>query len=328
MDGDLRISPSRRATVIGVAGLLLFGNIILGSFGSVAQGSPASAGRIAFVSARDGDYDVYVREANGTVTGPLWDTDSGGSYPGTAEYDPEWSPDGTQLVFSSNKDGDFEIYLMNPDGSGVRRLTNNGGFDRDPTWAPDGNSIVFAASDNPYDEDLSIMHRDALSPTGWSSPEILMSRPLSDRTPEFSPDGTKIAFAGDATASDFRFNIYVMDSDGSDVVQLAGAAADEVIPTWSPDGLRIAFTSTRSGRNSRKTTVSGVWIMNANGSDQRRVTPENTYEFYPDWSPDGTHIAVQGRTSKNGYEVYTRNLTTGTVTLVATSPAFDGMPDW
>ncbi len=310
--------------------MLLLGNLTVGALAQPAQASPSSAGRIAFVSARDGDYDIYVRQADGALSGPLWDTDPNSGYAGTAEYDPEWSPDGTQLVFSSNRDGDFEIYVMNPDGSGVRKITNNGVLDRDPSWSPDGNSIVFATSDNPSygNEDLSVIHRDPLSPTGWGTPQTLMSRPLSDRTPEWSPDGSKIVFAGDGDINEWRLNIYVMNSDGSGVTQLTSSSLDEIIPTWSPDGSQIAFTSTRSGRSTKRSAAYGIWIMNADGSNQHRVTPDNSFAHYPDWSPAGDKIAVQGHNSKNGYEVQTLDLATGARTLVATSKAFDGMPDW
>ena len=322
----MNASISRAAIVAAAAVSLLAG--LIGPYASVAQGSPGSAGRIAFISARDGDYDVYVRAANGALTGPLWDTDSG-QYAGASEYDPEWSPDGTQLAFSSNKDGDFEIFLMNPDGSGVRRLTDNGVLDRDPTWSPDGNSIVFATSDNPTygNEDLSIIRRDPLSASGWSAPETLLSRAGSDRTPEFSPDGTKVAFACDGQSD--RWNICVMDSNGTNATWLFGVGIqDDVLPTWSPDGSKIAFTSTRSGRSATKTTASGLWIMNADGSSPRRITPDNNMEHYPDWGPNANEIAVQTHSSKNGFEVSVHDLTTGRLTTVATSKAFDGMPDW
>jgi Tol biopolymer transport system component len=311
-----------RRTGLAMALVALFLSVLPGT----TTASPGSAGRLAFASDRDGDWDIYIRQPDGTIGEPLVNT-------AASEYDPSWSPDGSQLVFSSKVDGDFEIYLVNADGSNLTKLTDNGVLDRDPEWSPDGTRIVFARSDNPTygNEDLYVMQRDPI--LGWLDATLLAARPGSDRSPEYSPDGSLIAFTdyvegsrGDSGKSD----IYVRNSDGSGTPtrltldgQGSGPPTDDLLPTWSPDGSRIAFVSNRSERNRP-----AIWVMNRDGSNARKLT--SGYDYYPDWSPDGKYVAFQRYTgSKLSWCVFMVEVANpSNVTNLVTGPAWDGMPDW
>jgi Tol biopolymer transport system component len=95
---------------------------------------PGINGRIAFETYRDGNYEIYAMQSDGSNPTNLTNR------PSSTDFHPVWSPDGTQIAFVSDRDGQFntEIYVMNADGSNQTRLTNNEAADRDPSWSPDG----------------------------------------------------------------------------------------------------------------------------------------------------------------------------------------------
>ncbi|MDE2785529.1 MAG: FG-GAP-like repeat-containing protein [Chloroflexota bacterium] len=224
----------------------------------------------------------------------------------------------SRIVFSSDRDGDFEIYSMFPDGSDRKRLTNNSGYDDMPAWSPYGKKIAFV-SDRHGNPEIYVMNADgsrvrrltqdngpdnalpAWSPDGdriaYSSGrdgnrEIyvmdsdgsnlvnLTNDPGYDSSPAWSPDGQRILFN---TRRDGNLEIYVMDADGSNQVRLTRNATSDEFPTWSPDGSKIAFSSNRTGPRA-------VYVMDADGSNPVQLTGDNFRDYWPSWSPDGTRI--------------------------------------
>jgi Tol biopolymer transport system component len=149
---------------------------------------------------------------------------------------PSYSPDGTQIAFRGDLDliepsGDEEIYLMNADGTNVRQLTSNGDFDSAPSWSPDGQRILFerapAGTFTPgteaQEKDVYVMRTDG------TDVRRLTDSPGLDEGPEFSPDGTKIAFS---SARDGQQEIYVMDADGANPRRLTDNPARDESPDW------------------------------------------------------------------------------------------------
>jgi Tol biopolymer transport system component/plastocyanin len=232
----------------------------------------ADGSQIAFASDRFGepfDHDIVVVNADGSnvrrlTSGP--DHDSA----------PAWSPDGTKLAFIRGELTGTEwhgfVFVMNADGSGATRLepasgdTWEGGAAGGPTWSPDGSKIAFARHDELLGYDVWVMNADGSGVTR------LTSSPADELQPAWSPAGDAIAFASDREGS---FEIYVMKPDGSDVVRLTDGpgSTQNLDPSWSPDGSMIAFFG-----------LGGVAIMNATGSQVRRVADGNT----PAWSPAGS----------------------------------------
>ena len=169
---------------------------------------------------------------------------------------PAWSPDGSQIAFSSNRDGNLEIYVMNSDGSDPRRLTDHADRDGEPSWSPDGRHIAFMSDRENPRGDIYVMNSDG------SDPRRLTDHGRRDESPAWSPDGRHIAFASSRSGNG---EIYVMNSDGSDPRRLTDHADRDGEPSWSPDGRHIAFVSSRSGDGD-------IYVMNSDGSDPRRLT--------------------------------------------------------
>lgn len=256
----------------------------------VLIGEPVSeeqlAGRIVF----DDFEDVYTMNADGS------DFRTIAGRPG-AEFDGAWSPDGRMVVYRDSRRGindDDEIYIVGADGSGARNLTNDPANDWGPDWSPDGSWIAFNS-----DRDGGPLSGYLVRPDGTGLRRIAIDGWFE--YPSFSPDGRKIVFE----APDSDYDVYVLDLETGDTVQLTDAPGNDGWPVWSPDGKTIAFTSQRDDcqwvpadqdcwRGDEPGEHHDIWLMNADGTDQRRVTPE-VGQFVA-WSPDGKLLLVSGHT--------------------------------
>ena len=233
--------------------------------------------QIAFQSSRDGNWEIYVMDADGKNLRRLTNYDD-------SDVSPSWSPDGTQITFSSHRDGNWNIYVMDADGSNLRRLTRG----VSPSWSPDGTQIAFQ-SNRDGNWNIYVVYIDGSNPRQLTS--------YSSWSPSWSPDGTQIAFY--ATYQEDA-EIYVMDADGKNLRQLTRLFSTDAFPSWSPDGTQIAFQSTRDGDED-------IYVMDADGSNPRRLTSYNGSDRSPSWSPDGTQIAFESNRDGND-EIYVLDL--------------------
>ncbi|MBU1196038.1 MAG: Tol-Pal system beta propeller repeat protein TolB [Proteobacteria bacterium] len=181
---------------------------------------------------------------------------------------PAWMPGQKTLAASLSFTGDQEIYLLTLEGEMIKRITNSWGIDVSPSFSPDGRKIAFTSkrTGTPQIHIMDIATQDV---------HRLTFKGRNNTSPAWSPDGRKIAYVG---IEDNGINIYIMDVDSGMPVQLTMDAGDNEDPAWSPDGSMLAFTSTREGRISR------LYVMNASGTDQRRLLKMDGKQAQPNWS--------------------------------------------
>lgn len=184
---------------------------------------------------------------------------------------PAWSPDGTQIVFTSNRDGNNEVYVMDSTGGQLKRLTNNPRDDFAPSWSPDGKRITFLSDRDNDTGEYSIY----LMASDGSDVIRLTQSNGNDYTPSWSPDGSKILFR---SVQQGQSDIYTVNAEGSGLTDLSNNPAEDWAPTWSPDGSMIAFQSNRDGDWE-------IYVMNADGSNQINVTNDPSDDQSPFWKP-------------------------------------------
>jgi Tol biopolymer transport system component len=217
----------------------------------------------------------------------------------------------TRIAFTSDRDGNNEIYVMNADGTAQTNITNNIAYDYLPSFSGDGTKIAFTSRRDGNDE-IYTMNTDG-------SNQINRTNNASgDDYPTFSPDGTKIAFS--SYRDSFNPEIYVMNADGTNVIRLTNNPASDLFPSFSSDGTKIAFTSFRDGNGE-------IYVMNADGSNQTRITNVAARDDSPTFSPDGTKIAFVSYRDSN-YEIYVMNADGSSQTRLTNNPAFEDAPSF
>ena len=207
-------------------------------------------------------YDIYVADLEGNITRRLTD------HPG---YDAEAtvSPDGSQIVFTSDRSGDLELWTMNLDGSDQRQVTDGLGYDGGAFFSPDGTKLVFRAS-RPQTEEEVTVYQDLLA-QGLVQPtnmELFVCnvdgsdlRQITDLgkanwAPYYHRDGKRILFASNHhMPSGRQFNIFMINEDGTDLQQITFDETFDSFPMFSYDGKQLVFSSNRNNGGTRYTNV-------------------------------------------------------------------------
>jgi dipeptidyl aminopeptidase/acylaminoacyl peptidase len=216
--------------------------------------------RIAFVSARDGNDEIYVADAQTGLVRRLTRNER------AADRRPAWSPDGRNIVWQSGLPGTADLFVMHADGARRRLLVGGSGDDADPAWSPDGRRIAFSSNRSGRRQLWAVA-------AAGGDPELLAQLPGRTQAPAWSPDGRHLAFARE-TARDS--DVWVLDlSDGS-TRKLTRSAAWASRPDWSPRGRRIAFARAAAGRSS-------IWVVGADGAPARPVDGTDDLAD-PDWA--------------------------------------------
>lgn len=327
-----------RRTVFGIGMALLMAPVAMAQSpapspddGGLDSAGILPMGRLVFASDRGGDNErIWMLEAGASE--PVRLTVGRGDDPTSDNSNDRWpdlSPDGTTLVFASDRDNPhglsfrgsswrvFDLYIVT-DGAEPHKLLRNGASNHDPVWSPDAQTIAFSSevkTDGCKRErgmlgldprtGLECATRQVFTMDAVGSNVVqLTDDPLYATSPAWSPDGSRIAFSTlrhdeDPDDDVLRQEIYVMNADGSEVVRLTDDPASDGGPDWSPDGELIAFHSDRNGG-------SDIYVMNADGSNVVRLTDDPGEAYSPAWSPDGTMIAFVSQRDGDA-EIYIMN---------------------
>ena len=223
------------------------------------------------------------------------------------------------LAFESFRGDNYDIFVMNTDGSNQTNLTNHPANDIGAKWSPDGRKIAFSSLRDRDIWEIYVMDADGSNVTR------LTNNTADDLVTSWSPDASKLAFASDR---DGHWEVYIMNADGSAQTALTEPPANNGSPAWSPDGKKIAFTSDRDGDCSPVYGCrSKIYVMNAYGSNPTKLTTTPTADGGPAWSPDGTKIAFETCCEGNP-EIYVMNADGSDRTNLTNHPVGDGSVAW
>jgi TolB protein len=208
------------------------------------------------------EYQIYYATIEGKVVRPLT---TGPGYNAEATL----SADGKKIVFTSSRDGDLEIYAMNADGSGAKRLTYTLGYDGGPFFSPDGQWISYRAHHPQTDEEItkykSLLAQGLVEPSEmdlWvmradgSEQKQITKLAGASFAPSFYPDSRRIIFSSNyehPTSS--QFELYAINRDGSDLERITFAGGFSAFPQFSPDGKKLVFVSNRNGKAAHEINV-------------------------------------------------------------------------
>lgn len=272
-------------------------------------------GMIAFYSDMDGDPEIYSLDLGSGEVSRL-------THDPAFDDSPALSTDGGQIAFLTARhdpspsfpDLEYELYIMNSDGSELQRLTTTDVAEGHPAWSPDGSRLLFDAD---YDgDDFAEIYSIALD--GGDLTRLTFTA-ANDQFADWSPDGSRIAFSSDRNGG---WDIYVMDADGANPSPLTTSPDWELFPAWSPDGTQIAYNFLVP--RSRNTDL---YVMNADGSDPIQLTDSPGFDENPTWSPDGMKIAFQTKRDGN-FDIYLINPDGSNPLPLMDFPSDELWPSW
>ncbi len=234
--------------------------------------------RIAYVSTLTGNKEIYVMDWDGYNPLPLTKN-------GSINLNPDFSPDGSEIIFTSYKHGNPDLYRRSLSNTAEVVLSSRKGLNITGSWSPDGNKIALALSKD-GDAEIYTLDRDG------SHPVRLTINPALDLYPAWSPNGNQIAFVSDRLG---KPQIFIMNTDGSDVRRLTTSGSYNVNPRWSPKGDKIAYSRMTDGGFN-------IFTVAVDGSSDTQLTFDGNNEN-PSWSADGRFICFSSKRS-SGSGVY------------------------
>lgn len=272
--------------------------------------SPIQGGKIVFESGDEGMLgDLYVMNEDGSELTKLLDS---GDYGYQHFGYPDWSPDGSQIVFSGLIPP-WEILIANADGSGLHKIegTTNGMY---PDWSPDGQKIAFSIWNE--SSDIYTINIDG---TGLQK---IASSDANEIDPSWSPDGSEIVFYSYQSGDDSE--LYVMNADGMNIVQLTDNDKDDWLPSWSPTGNEIVYLYGRGEEDYIELRVYNLDDLHESQYTTELAYPDFSASPGASWAPNGENIAFVS----NG-RIYTIHFSGGIIfEEVYSGKEFTGYPSW
>lgn len=248
------------------------------------------------------------------------------------DYDsdaPSWSPDGQWIFFTSNREGNYDIYKMRWDGSDISRLTTDPRKEYWPRMSPNGLQIVYSVefgADNYYQ--LFVMNAD-----GSDSQNISNSQ-MGEYLASWSPDSRWLVYSycrGPNSPADLRCEIYRINADGSEQRPIMTTANSEIRPAISPDGSVIAFTANviYYPELGDDTSNNDILLVNPDGTNIRRVTTNPEADSDAAWSPDGSRIIFRAESEEGGgYDIWVISVTGQNLFRLTSLPGNEAYPVW
>ncbi|PWB49591.1 MAG: hypothetical protein C3F13_19550 [Anaerolineales bacterium] len=269
---------------------------------------PKFGGVILFVSSRDGNPEVYTLDDAGHIR-RMTDNQA-------ADIQAVWAPNLQRFAFTSNRDGQNEIYLMNADGTGLVNLTTNPADDQYPTWSVDGNWIAFSSNrDGNYE--IYLLNVNTFET------QNLTNNPANDTQPDwvnsttFDLEGESILFTSDR---DGNQEIYRIKTDRSEQVNLTANPANDQMAKGSPDGALVVFTSNRDGNQD-------IYSMRIDGKGATNLTNNPANDYGPCWAPSQAWVAFTTDRDGNN-EVYITKSGNPELYNLTNNPNPDQVSDW
>jgi Tol biopolymer transport system component len=249
-------------------------------------------GRVVFHAVPDGDleggnWDIFVINIDGSGLVRITTNPAG-------DFFPAWSPDGTRIVFEREFGVEGrDLFVINSDGTGERRLTDRPGDDVAAAWSPDGELIAFTTDRDSVPGTCTQMGAPecnteiyVMAPDG-SNPTRLTESDGIDGFPDWSPDGTRIAFHSNRADPPWNFDIYVIEADGTDPTRITFSSDSEGNPSWSPDGDFIVFSSDAAGNSEDIETpmlMNRLYLCRLDDCEPTWLEGTAMDASYPDWS--------------------------------------------
>lgn len=287
--------------------LLFTGIILIGlSCNSIVDFSfiRVDSDELLFVSNKEGNREVY--KINIFKNEPVNLTNNNRA----DDFAPCWAPSGKEIAFVSYRDGNAEIYKVKEDGSALTRLTFREEADISPNWDPRGKYIAFAGkNDNAFE--LFVVPAK-----GGEQPRQLTFEGGLVVSPRYSPKGNWIAYTGSGKSRE----VYVIDREGKELIQLTNNGVEDFFADWSPDEKWILFVTFRENNWD-------IYKINFDTKEEYRLTSDPSIELAPCWSPKGDKIIFQS--SRSGVtQIYLMNTDGTAVTQLTSGENTKGAPIW
>jgi Tol biopolymer transport system component len=268
-------------------------------------------GVLIFQSNLDGDNEIFLMKDNSLsqLTHNTWND----------EY-PVWSPDGKSIAFASDAEGQYDIFLMNADGSDITRLTASNASEKEPSWFPDGKSVAYSMETKKFlQKQLTLWRVDIQTE---KTERIIPDYNQGHAIPDISPDGDLLTFTGKRTIG-WDTAVYDLQKN---IVKFLDEGGKSCRARFSNDGKKLAYVSSKADGKG------DIWIMNPDGTGKIRLTErDETYDYFPSWSPDDNFIVFNSslQHDHNGdWALYVVEIQTGKIHLLFDSPGNDVFPDW
>lgn len=296
----------------------------LAAIGTVAACSAISSGDrelITFMDLTEERSAVGVVAPDGTERGLLARTER-------RDGDPQPSPDGATMAFVSEEGATTHLFVVSTADGEARQVTKDDGpgtavdLDRWPDWSPDGSRLVYIRKDgDPTANPSGFWDVYVVDVATGESTNLTRTADTSEGFPDWSPDGTRIAFMEAAAGG--NIDISVMNADGTGRRRLTDSPAQDTRPVWSPDGSMIAFSSTRA-----EIEGNDVFVMNPDGSNVRNLSSSLFEDNGPAWAPDGRTIAFHSLRNGGIGDVYAVDVGAAELRQVTRTPADEANPSW